>query len=338
MNAILTLDYELYFGKRTGTPQKCLFEPTQALLCILNRLDIKATFFVDTAYLDTAGKIDKERADIDKIKQHLSMLSEQGHDIQLHLHPHWYYSLHANGHWKIDESKYKLSDLPHDEAVEVIKRGSNLILDISEGKPVAFRAGGWCIDGFPSLADTFYESGIRVDSTIYPGGYNQSLTQGYDFRSAPRLADWQFEDDPLQPARVGRFMELPISAFPIKPYFYWRRVIDKLLKTDTEASLGDGVPTKMSRSQLLYMLSFGATSVASIDGPKAALLPQALRYQSRCLGSSSSFVMLGHPKAFTRSGLQVLDQFLCDHREHLRFCSVEEWLAIKSGKSANTVS
>lgn len=51
MNAILTLDYELFMSNKTGTPQKCLFEPMDALVRMLDKFHIKANIFVDVAYI-----------------------------------------------------------------------------------------------------------------------------------------------------------------------------------------------------------------------------------------------------------------------------------------------
>ena len=47
---LITLDYELYFN-RSGTAQKCIIEPTDLLLGILDKHDIRATFFVDSGYV-----------------------------------------------------------------------------------------------------------------------------------------------------------------------------------------------------------------------------------------------------------------------------------------------
>ena len=51
MNLILSLDYELFFGARHGTAQRCLIEPCQALLKITERVGAKLAFFVDAGYL-----------------------------------------------------------------------------------------------------------------------------------------------------------------------------------------------------------------------------------------------------------------------------------------------
>ena len=45
--AILSFDYELFFGDKSGTVQKTLIEPTNIMLNVLDEVGAQATFFVD---------------------------------------------------------------------------------------------------------------------------------------------------------------------------------------------------------------------------------------------------------------------------------------------------
>ena len=47
---LITLDYELFFLK-SGSIGKCIIEPTERLLSILDKENIKASFFVDSGYI-----------------------------------------------------------------------------------------------------------------------------------------------------------------------------------------------------------------------------------------------------------------------------------------------
>ena len=47
---LITLDYELFFGQ-SGSIEKSIIEPTEKLLSILDRFNIKASFFVDSGYI-----------------------------------------------------------------------------------------------------------------------------------------------------------------------------------------------------------------------------------------------------------------------------------------------
>lgn len=325
MKSFLTLDYELFFGSKTGTPQKCLFEPTEALLQILRRYDITATFFVDVAYLDRASKYSGCQRDVGDIIKHLEYLQSDGHELQLHIHPHWYYSEYDAGKWTIDVSKYKLSDLPSEEASEVVRACSSKFSDIVGSKPLAYRAGGWCIDGFDSFAGALYDCGVRVDSTIYTNGRNISETQGYDFRGAPDAPAWRFSDNPLEKDPEGAFFELPITSMRLSNHFYWRQVLKRLIGKSNDTSYGDGRPTSMSIWQLAKYLTVGSYSVASIDGIKAGCLDDAFDRQQRKFGSEGYFVILGHPKALTPISLDKVDDFLARRGSELQFTTITDW-------------
>ena len=56
-NILLTFDYELFLGKRSGSAQKCMIEPTNELLKILLKNNAKAIFFIDTTYLDQLERV-----------------------------------------------------------------------------------------------------------------------------------------------------------------------------------------------------------------------------------------------------------------------------------------
>ncbi len=44
MNIFLTFDYELFFGEKTGTVEKCMINPTNELLKISKKYSIPMTF------------------------------------------------------------------------------------------------------------------------------------------------------------------------------------------------------------------------------------------------------------------------------------------------------
>ena len=86
---ILSFDYELFFGERSGTVDNSIIRPTELLLNKLDKINGKATFFVDylmIKYLEAQPKTTKEAR---KITTQLQEIVQQGHRIELHIHPHW---------------------------------------------------------------------------------------------------------------------------------------------------------------------------------------------------------------------------------------------------------
>ena len=51
MNIYITLDYELFFAKESGSVEKSIIEPTQKIIDVVDPLGIKLCFFVDSGYL-----------------------------------------------------------------------------------------------------------------------------------------------------------------------------------------------------------------------------------------------------------------------------------------------
>ena len=51
MNIYFTFDYELFFGSNSGTIENCIVKPTNELIKIANKYNVKFTFFVDSGFL-----------------------------------------------------------------------------------------------------------------------------------------------------------------------------------------------------------------------------------------------------------------------------------------------
>ncbi len=50
-NLLITFDYELFLGSRSGRPEGCVLQPTELLEKVLTPFKAKGVFFVDTTYL-----------------------------------------------------------------------------------------------------------------------------------------------------------------------------------------------------------------------------------------------------------------------------------------------
>ena len=89
MNIFLTFDYELFFGENPGSVEKCMLEPTRDLLRIAKGRNVSYTFFVDIGYIIRAEEYPELEEEVSKVKTQLLHLVSLGHDLQLHVHPHW---------------------------------------------------------------------------------------------------------------------------------------------------------------------------------------------------------------------------------------------------------
>lgn len=148
---ILSYDYELFFGDRSGTVQKSLIEPTNQLLDAMDSVGFKGNFFIDWQMIKYLSMEDDNRCkqDYDAIVNQLKDIVHRGHRIELHIHPHWVDAKYnGDGTWNFNEFEhYSLNSFTKDEITEMFVGGTNLLESIArevepDYKIVAFRAGG----------------------------------------------------------------------------------------------------------------------------------------------------------------------------------------------------
>ena len=304
---LITLDYELFFGK-SGSTDRCIVEPTERLLSILDKHNIKASFFVDSGYIlklkEHMQSFDVLKKDYDLVTQQIQKLSKEGHDIQLHIHPHWEDSIYDGKEWVFDTSRYKLSDFSGNMIDCIVKRYSEILERLTSYKSTVFRAGGWCIQPFDKLGDPLHKYGIRIDSTIFPDGKNETSEKSFNFVNSPNKNNWRFSNDPLVEDKNGKFLEVPISSVSTTPLFYLKFICIKFFGGERHKAFGDGFAIRNSKKQIFDLLFKPSSSVASIDGFKASLLNRYARKNKEQL------VLIGHPKAFTPFSLKSLDTFI----------------------------
>ena len=318
MKIVITLDYEVYFGRQSSGTERVLIAPAQALFEIAARHRIPLVLFVDAAWLIRLQEEGRRHPAL--AAEHASVLRQldgfvaAGHELQLHVHPHWQDSHWTGSEWALDLRRYRLHDFSDADVAEIIGSCANTLRGVAGADRVcAFRAGGWSIQPFERLRAPLRAAGIRIDSTVYPGGRQEGRRQRYDFRDAPTsMSRWCFESDPLRPDAHGGFLELPIASQSVAPWFYWRLAASKLLRSEQHRPFGSGAAAPMSRADLARKLMRRSVSVVSIDGLKGSLLEAAFQdYRRRGM---DDFVIIGHPKAFTRYSLRHLDRFLHAHR------------------------
>ena len=111
---LITFDYELFLGNRSGSVDDCLIKPTNQILDVIEKHGERAIFFVDTTHLLTlekyAEKYDACSNDLETVSAHIASISKRGHEIFPHLHPHWLDAeyLPQTNEWKLtDTDKYR---------------------------------------------------------------------------------------------------------------------------------------------------------------------------------------------------------------------------------------
>lgn len=299
---ILSFDYELFFGERSGTVRKTLVEPTNLLLNSMDKNGLQGNFFVDYLMFKYLESIQEQRAqaDLRLLKDQIRDMVRRGHRIELHLHPHWIDAKYnGDGTWNYaDFTHYSLSSLDEDTIVRMFKEGSEYLNNLArEVVPeyciCAFRAGGWAIQPFSKIKKGFMAAGIRIDSSVAVGMYDRNQYSYYDFTNAPHREKWCFEDDICR-SQSGSFMEIPITTvrrtFINKlTDFLMRKVTRKLdCITDGTHSRSDIVSSKKRKMSNLSLMTFSGHS------PLTVILNFLSVKASLC-------VLIDHPKDYTLS-------------------------------------
>jgi hypothetical protein len=326
MAVYLTFDYELFFGSETGTVKKCMIDPTEQLLAICEKHTIPMTFFMDVGMLLKMNELKEEfpelANDYQAIINQINRMEALGCAVQLHIHPHWENATYANGKWSINVNGcYKLSDFSQADASLIIEKYYHFLQALVQQKITSYRAGGWCIQPFSHVNETFKKLGLSIDSSVFPGGKFESPHYAFDFSSVKRYTQpYRFESDVCVANKAGYFTELPISSWNYSPLFYWRLYILGRLFPKQHKMLGDGIFLAQPGRKKSVLTSFTWNHV-SCDGYYAALLQRQFRCYQR---KKTDFVVIAHPKGLTRFSIRKLEQFIARTKGATEFSTVNQ--------------
>ena len=327
MKIFLTFDYELFFGERSGTAEKCILAPTQKLIEIAKKYAVQLTFFIDCGYLVALKKYSSDHPELEKeyklVSAQIKLLTELGHSCELHIHPHWEDSSYNEGKWIFDVRRYKLSDFSEEDILMIFKKYKTCLEEIT-GKPsTVYRAGGWCLQPFSKIENTFREMGIKLDSTVYQQGYLNSDTHFYDFRNAPDKEQWRFTEDLCKEDINGKYLEVPISSYKYSPVFFWKLYgLGRLFRNKHKAG-GDGTPIPTKGIKRRYLTASQILPVSS-DGYFASALSTSYRKLKR--EKKSNMVVIGHPKACTLYSFAALEKFIAKEKDKNSFATLSSLL------------
>ena len=311
---IITFDYELFLGKRSGSVDKCVIEPTQKILDILLKYNALAVFFVDTAWLvrlkEEAANSPVARKDYDKVAQQLQKMAKDGHYIFNHLHPHWldarYYK--ETNNWELSDTKrYRFAALDNTSRATLFEKTANILEEIIRPvlpgyKAEGYRGGGWSIQPFTDFAPYFRQYGIRYDFSVMPGMKSVTSAQQYDYTTASNYSPYTFSDDPSK-AGKGDFTEYPISNISES---YMEKQLNRILlkylwkKGDKGSGDGSGIAP-----EVFEQVTSGKEMV-SIELITRIKLPSYLRY----LKEHDYMQFISHPKMLSEHNINTFAKFI----------------------------
>lgn len=338
---ILTFDYELFLGKETGNVKETMIEPTDKLLSILEKNGSKLTVFWDVLHyyrlLELGNKIRELSDDRGLIENQILELARRGHDIQLHLHPHWLDAQYENNKWIFSYDRFKLhnlSDENNEEDINTItgcvsiskKLMEDLIRKVKPDYKVnAFRAGGYLIEPFEKLKQALQKNEIRIDSSVCTNLFNCNENFSFDFRSYPAKQKYRFEFSPKRIDNGGYFCEIPITTVKIPAliniYFTFLRII-KYPDLESERK-GSGTgdyfqPAGYQRLKKLSALTHTRVNQLSTDGS----FRERFNYKFNKVPGYSTMIL--HPKLLNRHRLAIIEDYVSTNK--IRFISIQDFV------------
>lgn len=350
MDLILTIDYELY-GDGSGNVFETMINPTNDYLKLCEKYNIKSTIFFEVIeYIRLAEEWEKgnkmgyHKNPAEAIRGQIIKAFQEGHDIQLHIHPQWINAKYETGGWVMDNRYWRLPEVPVEADLNfplgldaLIKMGKNRIENIL--KPIdqayqcnIFRAGGFNI--FPShqIIPILRANGFIADSSVFPGSFQDSEFSYFDYRNIPNdLPYWWINGSVTHPTSNQKdFLEIPVFAEKIVRIRKYDKNRIKIAMKNKKSNL-QKIQSKvgMQRSNILQkMLFFFEKEALTWDyclfsnRKMNRYLKSAKKIEADSQQKFHPFVLVGHSKEFLLPG--TLEKFIRKNIQEIDFSTLSE--------------
>ena len=335
---LLTIDYEVFLGKETGSVKDCMIEPTEKLISIIKHNNSKMTVFWDILHyyrlLQLENDFPELKEDISLIKKQILELIEKGHDIQLHIHPHWLDAKYENGKWKFKYDRFNIHKLSNEynrydinTIIGCITISKKLIEDLTrKANPnhniIAYRAGGYLVEPFDKIYNALKDTDIYIDSSVCPDFSNNNEIFSFDFKSYPKRIYYRFDTSLKNINEQGKFIEIPIWTVKIPIY---RNLIftaiRKLKYPQLESSRkgeGSGYSTKYGRKsplkRFLKIVTEPRINQFTTDGN----FREKFNYIFKRVPEKSTMIL--HPKLLNEHTLNLIEEYI--DKGKIKFLSI----------------
>lgn len=314
----ITIDYETWHpipeGKKIDW-EKDVFEPFEKIIGMVAQHAIKVTFMIEMGeyfwvlkHMPLVAK---------KMEEQWKRAIQEGHDVQLHLHPCWLPELGAQcteGRWSWDWSKKKAHDYPGDLTALIGLCKKTLEEKLQEVNPeyrvTSFRAGAYQAQPFSRLFDALVANGIECDSSVYPMGVSEERGYDYSYAYSNHSPYWANRFDPQlkAPPSESKIIEFPIFTF--EPGKRWcldgdegSRIAERIMNYLNQKLNGSfssemyRLMNKIKNKIALYYFRFKKGPL----GHLSTYLPKPFfefitRYREESLVGHDYFIMIGHTK------------------------------------------
>ncbi len=331
VHIVLTFDYELPLGGVAESFRKSLFDPTEDLLALAQELDVPLNFFADI--LCHVRFKEHQRKDFtDPFEKQLQRAYFQGHDVQLHLHPHWLNTEIDQKHF-YPSHEFVPGDFagnhPPNNIMGIVEKGVQALQQIMEptGKPYAcsaYRGGGYVLSPATSeILRALHANSIRIDSSISKGYFFKSNLACVDYTQTPSKANWFLDMQGRLSAEnkeESGIFEIPIASKSkslfetptfLKMKKYSHRAPEKrgnvIFKRPSKLTMREKIKSALSSR----MLSFDNYTYSK-DFP-IKILKTYLRNHYK--GSPIFLAAVSHPKSMGAYSFEMMRHFVSETRK-----------------------
>lgn len=228
-NLLLTFDFELFLGGRSGTVDNCLIIPTTELIKVVKKYNLSVVFFVDTLYLDRLKEVAKTNKDAlldyEKIISLLRDVLKQGGYVFHHIHPHWLDAVYLEeiNQWDLtNKRKFAINNLSKEEIALVFEKSNAIIHEIYREytlpKYFGYRAGGLYAQPFSNYREQMKKFNIRFDFSVLKNAKSVGENHFYEFNyeTFPKETIYSFSNEVNQKDAEGTFIEIAMDQFELK--------------------------------------------------------------------------------------------------------------------------
>ena len=333
INILLTFDYELPLGGIRNDYNDALFEPTEKLLQVAERLHVPLVFFADILSYVQFKNWGIENYCV-PFKNQLQKALRRGHAIELHTHPHWLDTRFENQRF-IPSDKFELADFSDKEIDEIIRLSISELTDIcneasSDYQCTAFRAGGFNLNrSAKTILNALYQNGIRFDSSIAKGYFFSSAISHVDYRKTAQKCNWylDFEGDFSKENSSG-ILEIPIASKP-KSFFEIPTQFKLKIVENRAVNRGTVIHTEKDPNKFNQIRQMLSARILTVDNYtySADYLMKILKYTVSKYKKETPiyFCLIGHPKSMGDYSLELLANFVTQARnlyhDAIQFCT-----------------
>ncbi len=260
---LLAFDHELPLGSTSTSYQEAIIDPTNEILSLADEIGVKISLFTDILCNDFF-KRNNETVFCELYQSQLQKALKSGHDVQLHIHPHWIDSSFHNKNYNPSNS-FKLADFK-DQAYPnnisgIIEKGIQQLTEIclpakNDYQCIAYRAGGFNLEPATELiVSALIQQGIHIDSSIPRGLFFKSDYSTVDYKDMPEQCNWFISPNGKLniPSKEG-LLEIPIASIKAG---LWTNIIHALRKINNkQRAFSTGKTIHSGKMHLMDKLRF----------------------------------------------------------------------------------